>query len=125
GASRWRLIRELFAEHLLLGAAGGLAGLALAWWGVGIAIALAPTELTIWTPNEVRIDGRVLAFTTLATLGSAMLFGILPAWKASRANAGDALKARTADAAVPHSRLRGTLVVAEVALSCVLLTGAA
>lgn len=125
GASRWRLIRELLAEHLVIGAAGGVAGLALAWWGVGIAIALAPTELTVWTPNEVRIDGRILAFTALATLGSALVFGILPAWKASRANAGDALKARTADAAVSHSRLRGTLVVAEVALSCVLLTGAA
>jgi putative ABC transport system permease protein len=125
GASRWRLIRELLAEHLLLGAAGGLAGLTLAWWGVGIAIALAPAELTVWTPNEVRIDGRILAFTALATLGSALLFGILPAWKASRAQAGDALKSRTADAAVPHGRLRGTLVIAEVALSCILLTGAA
>ena len=125
GASRWRLIRELLAEHLVLGAAGGLAGLALAWSGVGIAIALAPTELTVWTPNEVRIDGRILAFTAFATLGSALLFGILPAWKASRANPGDALKTRTAEAAVPHSRLRGTLVVAEVALSCILLTGAA
>ena len=89
GASRWRLIRELLAEHLLLGAAGGVAGLTLAWWGVGVAIALAPAEVTVWTANEVRIDGRVLVFTALATLGSALLFGILPAWKASRANAGE------------------------------------
>jgi putative ABC transport system permease protein len=124
GASRWRLVRELLAEHLVLGAAGGIAGLMLAWWGVQLAIALAPDALTIWTANEIRIDGRILVFTAVATLTSALLFGILPAWRASRADAGDALKSRTASG-TPHGRLRAILVVAEVTLSVVLLIGAA
>ena len=125
GASRWRLVRELMAEHLLLGAIGGAAGLALAFWGVGLAIAVAPTELTVWTPNEIRIDTRILAFTAMATLASALLFGILPAWRASRADAGDALKSRTAAGATAHGRIRAALVIVEVALSVILLTGAA
>jgi putative ABC transport system permease protein len=125
GASRWRLVRELLAEHLLLGAIGGAVGLALAFWGVGLAIAVAPSELTVWTANEIRIDTRSLAFTAVATLTSALLFGMLPAWRASRADAGDALKSRTAGAAAAHGRIRGALVVVEVALSVVLLTGAA
>jgi putative ABC transport system permease protein len=124
GASRWRLVRELLAEHLLLGAAGGIGGLLLAWWGVQVAIAMAPDELTIWTANEIRIDGRILAFTALITIASTVLFGIFPAWRASRAEAGDALKTRTGSG-VHYGRLRTLLVVAEVAISVVLLTGAA
>jgi putative ABC transport system permease protein len=125
GASRWRLVRELIAEHLALGAVGGAIGLALAFWGVGFAIALAPSEITLWSPNEIRIDTRILGFSAVATLASALLFGILPAWRASRADAGDALRSRTAGAASSHGRIRAALVIAEVALSVVLLTGAA
>jgi len=80
--------------------------------------------LPIWRPNEIRIDGRVLLFTAAATFASALLFGILPAWRASRTDAGDALKTRTSGS-LSHGRLRAGLVVAEVALSVVLLTGAA
>ena len=123
GASRGRLIRELLAESLVLGAAGGAIGLGLAYWGVGLAIALAPIELTRFAANEIRIDQRMLAFTALVTVGTGLLFGILPAWRASRINAGDALKSRTGTSAVAHARLRGMLVVGEVALSCILLDG--
>ena len=124
GASRVRLVRELFTEHLLLALIGGAAGLALAGWGVQIAIALAPAELTIWAPGEIRIDGRILGFTAALTLASAVLFGIVPAWRAARADAGETLKARTSGA-LAHGRLRAGLVIVEVALSVVLLTGAA
>jgi len=124
GASRLRLVRELFAEQLFLACAGGAVGLALAVWGVQLAIALAPAELTLWTPGEIRIDGRILAFTAGLTLASAVLFGIVPAWRASRADASDALKTR-ASSALAHGRLRTGLVIVEVALSVVLLTGAA
>jgi putative ABC transport system permease protein len=124
GASRGRLIRELLAESLLLGAAGGALGLALAYWGIGAAVALASSEITRFSANEIRIDQRMLAFTAAITLGTGLLFGILPAWRVSRAKAGDALKGRTGTSAVAHARLRGTLVVSEVALSCLLLTGA-
>ena len=125
GASRWRLVRELIAEHLVLGAIGGALGLALAFWGVGFAVALAPAEITLWSPNEIRIDTRILAFSAIATLVSALLFGILPAWRASRADAGEALRSRTAGGVSAHGRVRAALVIAEVALSVVLLTGAA
>ena len=125
GASRWRLIRELLTEHLLLGAAGGAVGLGLAVWGLRVVIAIAPAELTVWIPNEIRIDDRILVFTTLTTFGSSLLFGLLPAWRASRADAGDALKSRTGSGAVAHARVRAALVITEVALSVVLLTGAA
>ena len=124
GASRWRLIRELLAESLLLAGAGGAAGLGLAWLGLGAAVALAPMEVTRFSPNEIRIDQRMLAFTMLLTLGTGLLFGVLPAWRASRARAGDALSARTGAAGGSHGRTRAALTVAEVALSCVLLVGA-
>jgi len=124
GATRSRLVRELFTEHLFLALLGGAAGLALAVWGVQLAIALAPAELTVWAPSEIRIDGRILIFTAALTFTSALLFGVFPAWRASRADAGEALKARTSGA-LAHGRLRAGLVIVEVALSVVLLTGAA
>ena len=124
GASRIRLVRELLAEYLLLGLVGGTLGLGLASWGVQLAIALAPAELTLWTPTEIRIDDRILAFTAALTLASAFLFGILPAWRASRTDAGDALKTRTPGSAA-NGHLRAGLVVVEVTLSVVLLIGAA
>jgi predicted permease len=125
GASRWRLIRELLAEHLVLGIAGGAIGLALASWGIGLALRIAPTAITLWTPNEARIDTRILAFTAITTIGSTLLCGLVPAWRASRADAGDALKSRTSGTARAHGGIRSTLVVVEVALSVVLVTGAA
>jgi putative ABC transport system permease protein len=125
GATRWRLVRELLAESLLLGVVGGILGLTLAGWGVRLAIAMAPTTITKFSPNEIRIDGRMLAFTAAIAITTGIVFGILPAWRASRATSGDALKGRTGQAGLAHGRTRAALVVAEVALSIVLLVGAA
>jgi len=125
GASRWRLVRELLAESVLLAFTGGLAGLLFAWLGVDAAAALAPEALTRWSASVIGIDRRVLLFTLALTMSTGVLFGILPAIRASRAQSSDALKGRTTSGSGGHSRLRATLVVAEVALSVVLLVGAA
>ncbi|HEX6976286.1 MAG TPA: FtsX-like permease family protein, partial [Vicinamibacterales bacterium] len=125
GATRWRLVRELLAESLLLAGAGGACGLALAWWGVGAAAALAPEQLTRWTATEIAIDRRVLFFTLGCSLATGLLFGILPALQASRSGDGGWLKGRTRTGSGGTSRTRHVLVVAEVALSVVLLVGAA
>jgi predicted lysophospholipase L1 biosynthesis ABC-type transport system permease subunit len=121
GATRARLIRELLTESVLLGALG----LALAWSGLGAVVGLAPPDLTVWTANEIRIDGRILTLTAAMTLITGIVFGSLPAWRASRQEAGDILNARTASAGRATTRLRSALVVIEVALSVLLLTGAA
>jgi putative ABC transport system permease protein len=125
GATRARLIRELLTESVLLGALGGALGLALAWSGLGAVVGLAPPDLTVWTANEIRIDGRILMLTAAMTLITGIVFGSLPAWRASRQEAGDILNARTASAGRATARLRSALVVIEVALSVLLLTGAA
>jgi putative ABC transport system permease protein len=124
GASRLRLIRQQLVESLLLALLGGGLGFLLAIWGVRMLETLAPAE----TPRlaEIKVSAGVLVFTLVVTLLTALLCGVLPAWQATKDHVNYALKeaGRSAALAPRGRRWRGALVVAEVALSLMLLTGA-
>jgi putative ABC transport system permease protein len=122
GASRWRLILPLLTEACLLAAMGTVLGLGLGWAGIHELRVLAPANLPLL--DDVRIDGVVLAYTALAGLAAAAIFGIAPAWRASQPALMNVLRgtSRTAGLASGAS-LRNLVVMAEVALSFVLLIG--
>ena len=123
GAGRGRLVRQLLAESLVVGALGGLAGLVLALWGVDVVMALEPGQLPSW--NAVGVDLTVLAFTAALAIGTALLAGLLPALVTTSHDLHGALKeGGKATAGARRRRLRNGLVVAEVALALVLLVGA-
>jgi len=121
GAGRGRLTGQLLVESLLLALFGGALGLALAAGALRLIAALAPPN--IYRLDAVSLDGGVAVFTLLLSLLTALLFGLLPAWQASRPNLAVALKDGSAGAG-SRSRLRNLLVVAEVALALTLLAGA-
>ena len=115
GASRGRIIRQLLIESVLLAAIGGLGGLLLAVWGTELLVSLVPE--TIPRAADIHLDGTVLAFTFLASLGTGIFFGLAPAWHASRLDLRTALNdsARGTSGGAGQHRLRNALVVAEVA----------
>jgi len=119
GASRGRLMRQLLTESVLVALAGGALGLALAGWGVDLLVAAAPGSIP--RLREVVVDVRVVAFTGVVSLMTGLLFGLVPAGKASRAPLNDALKEGGRTAAAAHGRAGRLFVVAEVGLSLVLL----
>lgn len=124
GASRVRIVRQLIVESAVLAVISGAAGVVLAMWTTPALIALAPSNVP--RLEEAGLDARVLAFTLGISLISSVLFGLAPAIDASRVDLNDALKqgaARTGIASRAR-RLRGALVVAEIAISVVLLAGA-
>ena len=122
GGNRWRLIRQLIVESIVLAAIGGAAGLLLATFGIDALIRMAPEGLP--RAGAVSLDGNVLAFTAIAALAAALIFGVLPAWKASRPNVIDVLRSSGRLVGGGSGRwLRDGAVVAEVALAFVLLVG--
>jgi putative ABC transport system permease protein len=124
GASRWRVIRQLFTESALLALAGGAVGLLLSVWGVPLITQLLPREFP--RLDEIRMDWRVLGFTLGASVITGFLFGLAPALNVTKFGVQDAMKetSQGSGGSVHRSRLRQALIVAEVALSVVLLAGA-
>ena len=124
GASRTRLVRQFVIESLLLGLAGAAGGVLLAWAAVPALLRLAPDRIPHWV--SFSPDIRVMAFVVLLTMGTGILAGIVPALSSSRLNVVEALKesGRSATSGRASARLRAGLVVAEVALSMLLLIGA-
>lgn len=122
GASRFRLVRLVLVESLLLGACGGLAGIALVYWGTPALGFLVPDAF----PRHIPIDWRVLAFTALVSSSTGILFGLAPAVAVSRLNLNTSLKEGGAHARDRQRSLglRQVLAVAQLALSVVLLVGA-
>ena len=124
GASRFRLLRQLLTESVLLAAAGGALGLLLASYGVDLLLKLEPGNLP--RMDEVGIDKGVLVFTSCVSLLSGLLFGLAPALQVSRTNLNESLKegGRSSTETRGRKRLRGLLVVSQTALALVLLAGA-
>ncbi len=120
GAGRWRLVRQLLTESLLLGALGGAAGLGVAAVLLDLLRALLPPDLP--RLHEVTIDARVLVFTVVVSLSAGVLFGLVPAFQL--AGRTTVIAMRDGERATGRHRLRGALVVSELALAVVLLTGA-
>ena len=122
GASGFRLVRQLLTESLLLSWLGGALAMLLAGWAIGLLQAAFPRDWGIQT--ALRIDAPVLAFACGVTLLTGVLFGSIPALRASRTDLSGTLKGTAAaGAAAPRNRLLSGLVVAEVSLALVLLAG--
>ncbi len=122
GGSRWRLIRQMLAEALLLSGLGTLLGLLLAWIGIRELLVIAPANLP--RLDSISINPAVVAFTALAGLAAAAIFGVAPALRASRPDVMHILRASGRTAGLGGGRLlRNAVVIAEVALSFVLLIG--
>ncbi len=122
GAGRWRVMRQLLTESVLLAFAGGAAGLLLAVWGLAGLRWLNPGNIP--RLSAIAIDGRALAFTSAVVLLTGILFGLAPALRSSQVSLGETLKEGGRSLSGGHHRLRNLLVVAEIALSLVLLIGA-
>jgi putative ABC transport system permease protein len=124
GAGRWRVVRQLLTESLMLALAGGVVGLLLAEWGVAALVALSPPNL--FGASEVGVSLPVLGFTFGVSLLTGVVFGLLPALEASRFDPNEALKesGRGNTGGARSRRARSAFVVAQVALALVLLVGA-
>ncbi|HEX3144200.1 MAG TPA: ABC transporter permease [Pyrinomonadaceae bacterium] len=124
GAGRWRIVRQLLTESILIAIVGGAIGVVIAWWGINLLIALKPANLP--RLDEIGVDVRVFGFTLGVSLLTGLIFGLLPAWTASRAAATSGLKesARGASSSRSQQRLRNAFVVAELAVALILLVGA-
>jgi putative ABC transport system permease protein len=121
GGGRGRLIRQMLTETLLLAGVGGTAGVALGQAGVDLLASMAPPGLP--RVDDIRVDGTVLAFSIGATLLTALVCGLVPAFRAARQNVAEIVRASTPGLRAGR-RLRYGVVLAEVALSFVLLIGA-
>jgi putative ABC transport system permease protein len=122
GASRWRIVRQLMVESLVLSVAGTILSIALAWWTVDVLRSAMPEGVPRVT--TIALDLRVLAAAAGLSIVTGLLFGIVPALQMSRPDLTSSLKDGVQSAGRARQRLRSALVVAEVALAVVLLVGA-
>ena len=122
GAGRGRIVRQLLTESVLLGVAGGACGLLVAAWSFAVLRQLIPQGLA--ASATLGLDGQVLAYTLGLSVLTGVLFGLVPAWQATRVDLNEALKQSGARVGSGNRRLQNALVVAEVALALVLLIGA-
>jgi putative ABC transport system permease protein len=124
GASRGRVVRQLLTENIVLAIIGGALGVLVAHWGLDALLAIAPSDLP--RGANITLDARALGFTLGIALLTGIGFGLAPAWQSARVNLVDAIKEGsrgTSDSGHRHW-LRASLVVAEIALALMLLTGA-
>jgi putative ABC transport system permease protein len=129
GASRVRLIRQLLTESLLISLAGGAIGLLLSVWGIEFISQGIPPNFTKYIPGwqKLGLDSTVFMFTLGLSILTGIVFGLVPAFQATKTNLNESLKegGRTSGGGMGRSRMRSLLVVSEMALSLVLLIGAA
>src|SRR5205814_2116099 len=123
GAGRARIVRQLLTESVLLSVGGGGIGLLLGGWGVQVILAFSPPNIP--RLQETTLDGRVFLFSLFISLATGVLFGLAPARHSSKVNLSEALntESRSGTTAGRH-RTHGLLVIAEVALAVILMTGA-
>ena len=119
GAGRWRIFRQLLTESLLLALGGGVIGWLLAVWLTKLLISLAPRGLP--RAPEAGMDARVLGFAVLVSLATGVIFGLAPALQAAKTDLNEALKDNSKGGGARSNRFRNALVVAEVALTLMLL----
>jgi putative ABC transport system permease protein len=126
GASRWRLIRQLLSESLILALVGGTFGVLVAYWGVDLLRAVNPGDAAKFAPgwDQLGVSLPVLGFNLGLSIFSGFLFGLAPAWQISRTDLNGALKEGGRQSSSGSHRLRGLLVISEVALSLMLLVSA-
>ena len=126
GAGRLRVVRQLLTESLLLSGMGGVAGLLLGAWGARALVALFPGRDPVPRLEQAHLDSAVLLFTLAVTVVTGLIFGLVPALHSTRANLTAALKesGRGNSSGGRAGRVRSALVIAETALSLVLLVGA-
>ena len=120
GASRQRVVRQLLTESLLLSAAAGIIGSILAYWSFAFLQRLIPEQMALLT--SLTLDTRILLFTLLISLGTGVIFGLVPALQSAKVDLNEALKQGTR--VTSTGKLRSALIVFEVAASVVLLVGA-
>ncbi len=124
GAGRWRMVRQLLTESVVLALTGGIVGVFLATFTIDLLGALSPANMNMPRIDEVGIDVTVLGFTAILALATGVIFGLAPALTSSRPDLTNTLKESARGSTGGGGRVRGSLVVAEVALALVLLIGA-
>jgi putative ABC transport system permease protein len=122
GASRWRIVRQLLTESMLLSLIGGGLGLLVAMWGTDALVAAIPDSIP--RADEIGLDARVMLFTFLISALTGCLFGLIPALQVSKPDLNESLKEGGRGPATMRQGVRSVLVIAEVALALVLLVGA-